>query len=222
MGCVESFAPAARQAVRLAAEESDRLGHCYLGCEHLLAGLAQQTDDAAGRALERHGLDIASVRAGLQGLVADGVLPPPGFAPGEQLARLGIDLGEVVERAERRFGADAVRRALDRAGADTGPPWGKSLIVRQAYWFAAREAGRDGAPAVGSTHLLLGVLIDARNDLDTPRCFRNPWQRRRRARLGLPQDGPSPVRRIVEERGISLTTLRKALQAELRNDAASR
>jgi Clp amino terminal domain, pathogenicity island component len=54
--------------------EAERWRHHYLGPEHLLLGLLSQGDipirhgdHAAGRLLRRHGLDLATVRAGSTG-----------------------------------------------------------------------------------------------------------------------------------------------------------
>src|SRR4029453_2788668 len=76
-------------ASALARMEARRLGHQYLGPEHLLVGLLAQGDNLAARVLAANGLDLDTVRAGIDRLVAQGVLPGPQPAAVELLASPG-------------------------------------------------------------------------------------------------------------------------------------
>ncbi|MGH3927496.1 MAG: Clp protease N-terminal domain-containing protein [Pseudonocardiaceae bacterium] len=213
----ERFTELARQVVPLALRESDRLGHNYIGCEHFLVGLAQQPGRGAARVLDVHRLDVHAVQRGLDRLVDQGILPPPRHTDKELLGGLGVDLDAVLHRMADSFGPDLVNQAVVRATGGGWTPWcGKAFEVKQALWFADKQAQALGQTSISPEHLLFGVLRDARNPVDKPRCFRNSWQRRRRARLGLPQRGPSPVRLIVEQQGLSLEMLCRAALAELR------
>ncbi len=51
------FTSTALGALRLAQENAARLGHSYVGCEHLLLGLASQEYSAAARSLQSSGVD---------------------------------------------------------------------------------------------------------------------------------------------------------------------
>jgi Clp amino terminal domain, pathogenicity island component len=57
--------------------ETSRLHHAYVGPEHLLLGLLRQGDNPAARVLVAHGLDLETVRAEIDRLIAQGVLPGP-------------------------------------------------------------------------------------------------------------------------------------------------
>jgi ATP-dependent Clp protease ATP-binding subunit ClpA len=57
--------------------EASRLHHPYVGPEHLLLGLLRQGDNPAARVLVAHGLDLETVRAEVNRLIAQGVLPGP-------------------------------------------------------------------------------------------------------------------------------------------------
>lgn len=88
----------ARLAIAAALEAALELGHNYLGCEHLLLGLAADGSTAAGALLAARGADAAAarraVRAALTGYThAREATPPPALA--EVLTRL--------ERLERRL-----------------------------------------------------------------------------------------------------------------------
>ena len=105
---LERFDGAALRVCDLACEEAERLRHDYLGPEHVLVGLATASDSGAGQFLQARGLGQDALRAGLDRLVADGVLPGPWRNQADLLRGLGIDIGEVRQAVERSFGPDAV------------------------------------------------------------------------------------------------------------------
>lgn len=45
----QGLSPRARHVIELAAEDSNRLGHCYVGTEHLLMGILREADRPRGR-----------------------------------------------------------------------------------------------------------------------------------------------------------------------------
>jgi ATP-dependent Clp protease ATP-binding subunit ClpC len=59
----------AGHASGLARMEARRLGHHYLGVEHLLLGLLLEGDNLAARVLVAHGLDLETVRAEVDRLI---------------------------------------------------------------------------------------------------------------------------------------------------------
>ncbi|GAA2760859.1 Clp protease N-terminal domain-containing protein [Actinopolymorpha rutila] len=217
---LDHWPPPARQVMELANQESDQMRHSYVGCEHILAALATYPAHATD-VLIRNGLDVASIRSELDRLVDEGVLPPPWRNDADLLRTLGVDLDAVRHNLEAAFGADAMERATRRASRRTG--WhglaGKPLLIKRAFQFAGEERRRLGHTQMTSEHILLGLLKDAQDPLQKPRCFNNPWARRRRTNLGLPHRGPSPVRRIVQARGASLSDLYQAVEAQLRATA---
>ena len=150
-------------------------------------------------------------------LVDQGILPPPWRNHAALLRGLGVDLSAVRHTMEESFGAEAVERATRQALRTTGwsPLCGKAHVFKQALYLAHQRRHTLGHTHTGPGHILVGVLDDAEHPLDKPRCFRNPWNRRRRANLGLPDRGPSPVRLIVQARGTTLTELRRAVVAQL-------
>ena len=65
------------RAVAAALEAAIELGHNYLGCEHLVLGLAAETDSVAGRVLRDLGAEPAAARKALPSILA-------GYAHGRQ------------------------------------------------------------------------------------------------------------------------------------------
>jgi ATP-dependent Clp protease ATP-binding subunit ClpA len=218
----ERYTPAARRVVELAEEEADRLGHNYLGPEHVLLGIVRDGDSPAARVLQTHGLDLAAARVEVGQLVDQGVLPRPERSDAELLRGLGIDLEAVRRQVEDTFGGEAVaaatwrvmRRPWWRGGAVGWTPLcGKALAAKGALHLAGVEADALGRHEVGPEHVLLGVLRDAaarRGDLRPSRRAKRTW-----AYLGLPESGASPVGRLVQGRGLTLEQLRGAVLAEL-------
>ena len=70
------FTSTALGAIRLAQENAVRLGHCYVGSEHLLLGLACQEYSLAARLLGEAGADSRSLRAAVVQLVGAGAPGP--------------------------------------------------------------------------------------------------------------------------------------------------
>lgn len=212
---LDHFAEPVRRILRVAELEADRLGHNYIGCEHVLAALALQPGTPTNRILVRHGLDIESIRSELDRLVEQGVLPRPWHNDADLLRGLGIDLDAVMRAARQTFGDAAVDNAARQVTRRTGwsPLCGKAILVKQALYYAGQQRRERNRPVIEAPDLLLGLLRDAEQPVDRPRCFNNPWRRRLRGRLGLPLRGPSPVRLVVEAAGTSLEVLQAATAA---------
>ncbi|GAB3206529.1 Clp protease N-terminal domain-containing protein [Marinactinospora thermotolerans] len=76
----ERFRIDARQAVKLAQDESRHAGHHHIGSEHLLLGLLAQEESTAARLLHDNGADIHRLRRQVAAL--------PSTPPRGPLARL--------------------------------------------------------------------------------------------------------------------------------------
>lgn len=100
------FSDAAGNALELAVGEATAMGHNYVGCEHLLIGLAAEPDGGAGKALREAGAQPRAVRqavaaalAGYAHLRAKLPAPPPGAAG--ILTAVKAELQPLIERIER-------------------------------------------------------------------------------------------------------------------------
>jgi ATP-dependent Clp protease ATP-binding subunit ClpA len=104
------FTGEARQVVVCAQEQARRLGHSFIGCEHLLYGLAA-AEGEAGAVLREQGVTPERVEAEFVRLI-----DPQSTAGGslfdaldrDALTTIGIDLDTVRERVEAAFGPDAL------------------------------------------------------------------------------------------------------------------
>jgi hypothetical protein len=99
------FSTSAGNALELAVNEAIALGHNYVGCEHLLIGLAVEPDGAAGKALRAAGADPKTVRravataiAGYAHLRANSASPA---AATGILTAVRAELQPLIQRIER-------------------------------------------------------------------------------------------------------------------------
>jgi ATP-dependent Clp protease ATP-binding subunit ClpA len=152
----ERFTDATRQVVVQAQANARRLGHNYIGCEHLLLA-AVATGEPASIILRDHGVTPERVEAELLRIIGLGSATPAdplGGLDREALAAIGIDLDVVRARIEAAFGPDALSRAVlahKRAATracrrSRRPAWGKGPVSRLMHHRRFRAARR-GTPA---------------------------------------------------------------------------
>jgi ATP-dependent Clp protease ATP-binding subunit ClpC len=93
----------ARRALATALEASIELGHNYLGCEHLVVGLAADASSAAGQALSAVGVDSAAVRRAIASAAA-GIMQVRQAEAAAEADKLDVVLNR-LEAIERRLSA---------------------------------------------------------------------------------------------------------------------
>ncbi|MFC5288408.1 Clp protease N-terminal domain-containing protein [Actinokineospora guangxiensis] len=69
-GATARFGVDAANALELTVVEATALGHNYVGCEHLLIGLAAEPDGAATTALRSVGLEVRAIRGAVSAALA--------------------------------------------------------------------------------------------------------------------------------------------------------
>ena len=112
--------PRAESALRLAQQEALKLGHNYVGCEHLLLGLVEEPEGIAGRALRVLGAEATAVRNEVLRQLASSALGHRGRLP-RRLARHWAEL-DPVERAR----IVESMQPMGRAGAHQGEAQGEA------------------------------------------------------------------------------------------------
>jgi ATP-dependent Clp protease ATP-binding subunit ClpA len=160
----ERFTDGARHIVVQAQNEARRLGHNYIGCEHLLLA-ATRADGAAGAALRDQGVTPERVEEQIVRMIGRGSADPLQGLDREALAAIGIDLDVVRARLEAAFGPDALDRAVlaHRRGAHParprrGPALGKGPVARLMHVRRSRRARR--AAFAGPVRLAARPLPD--------------------------------------------------------------
>ncbi len=103
-----NLTPRAKRVIELAVEEARRLGHNYIGTEHLLLGLVREGEGIAAGVLESLGVNLEKVRAQVVRVVSQGAMEPKRrgqpsrrkTSPTPVLDSLGIDLTAAARRGE--------------------------------------------------------------------------------------------------------------------------
>ena len=125
------------------AEQARRLGHSYVGTEHVLLALIRNRDGSATAVLRELGVSSDTVEVRLARWLGTS---KPKIDP-EALAALGIDLETVRERLEQTFGPGALER--------TPACLGICPRLKMALAYAVDHADGD---RVTDEHILHGML----------------------------------------------------------------
>jgi ATP-dependent Clp protease ATP-binding subunit ClpA len=137
------------------AQQSRTFGHDYVGTEHVLLALVEDSQTRAARALARLGLTRELVRRDIERIIGTCVDPRRRAIDPDALATLGIDLDEVTRRVEETFGPGALESAragaLDRTG---GVCRCIAPRLKKALELAAAEAGNG---PVQPEHVLISL-----------------------------------------------------------------
>jgi ATP-dependent Clp protease ATP-binding subunit ClpA len=173
-----------------AASVSRQFHHMYIGTEHVLLALAEDSGGAPARVLEQRGLSAAGIRAELVSMVGVGQRPA-GDLDGDALATLGIDLDEIRRKVEQEFGPGALERAAMSAGDEStiGNPY-RCIAPRlkRAFEIAAREAR--GCP-MSPSEVLIGLA--SVEDCLAARILRAHGITLDQLRTALGGDDPGPL-----------------------------
>lgn len=201
----ERLDPSARRIFERAQHEARQLDHRYIGTEHLLLTLASD-DPVTASVLAVRGIGPAEIRGEIVSIIGRG--QPEQRNPDVLLAALGIDLGEVRQRVEATFGADATSRAALATrprrrrwpgsrwwpGCDRGRPCNSALAGGNWFGFAPR----------------LKKVIEIAVDHSNPRLA-TPTD----LFLATLQEGKGVACQILERRNVNLTDLATSTRSHL-------
>ena len=68
----EKFSERARRVLSLAQEEAQRFNHNYIGTEHILLGLARESDGTAAKVLNGLSVELSKVRSAVEFVIGKG------------------------------------------------------------------------------------------------------------------------------------------------------
>src|SRR5215469_6624777 len=152
----ERFTDKARRVVVLAQEEARRLGHNYIGTEHVLLGLVREEDGYAARALDSLGVSLEAARDRVEadagrGSGQSGHIP---FTP-EAKRSLELSLREALQLGENYIDTEHILLGLVRDPSSPGarilaelggtPEAVRQRVLEVALPVSARQARRTAA-----------------------------------------------------------------------------
>jgi len=227
----ERFTGTARNVVVQAQADARRLGHNYIGCEHLLLASAA-ADEPAGAVLRDHGVTPERIEAAILRTVGRGPTADPlGGIDRQALASIGIDLDVVRARVDAAFGPDALTRTVPAACRSRRPVWGKGPLAELTRRRHRRRASRNAPLPAGPFRQRppLAGPVPGGHIPFTPRAKKTLELSLREAEalhdtcigvqhlalaLLAPKEGTVPV--IVSSLGVPATSLRAAILARCR------
>ncbi|MBU1672548.1 MAG: ATP-dependent Clp protease ATP-binding subunit [Actinobacteria bacterium] len=114
----QRFSDSARRVVVLAQEEARKLNHNYIGTEHLLLGLIQESDGVAAKALETFQVNLDAVRNQVVEVIGRGSSLPSGHIPFTPRAKkvLELSLREALQLGHNYIGTEHILLGLIREG----------------------------------------------------------------------------------------------------------
>ena len=156
----ERFTDRARRVVVLAQEEARKLGHNYIGTEHILLGLISEGEGVAAKALSSLDVSLEAVRAEVENTIGQGQQSSTGqhipFTPRakkvlEYSLREALQLGHAYIGTEHillgliREGEGVAAQVLVKLGADLNRV--RQQVIQLVSGFQGKETEAVGAPS---------------------------------------------------------------------------
>lgn len=151
------FTPKAKKVIELAMDEARRLGHNYIGTEHLLLGLIKEGEGVASHVLVNIGLDLNKVRTEVIKLLGSSTPGPASGAPG------GIATPGQKGTRSKTPALDSFGRDLSKAAKESklDPVVGRADEIERVIQILARRTKNNpvliGEAGVGKTAIVEGL-----------------------------------------------------------------
>lgn len=154
------FTPKAKKVIELAMDEARRLGHNYIGTEHLLLGLIKEGEGVASHVLMNVGLDLNKVRAEVIKLLGSSTPSGSGGGGGAQAPSQG---GGGTKTKTKTPALDAFGRDLSQLAREgkLDPVVDRENEIERVVQILARRTKNNpvllGEAGVGKTAIVEGL-----------------------------------------------------------------
>src|ERR687891_2007704 len=163
----ERFTDRARRVIELSLHEARRLGHDYIGTEHILLGLIRECEGVAAQVLVKLGADLSRVRQQVIQLLS-------GYAGGKEGATQGGGSTEAQPSGSLvldQFGRNLTQLARDKK---LDPVIGREKEIERVMQVLSRRTKNNpvliGEPGVGKSAIVAASILKpmlARGELQT-------------------------------------------------------
>jgi ATP-dependent Clp protease ATP-binding subunit ClpC len=145
------FTPKAKQVLEQAIKEAGQLSQNYIGPEHLLLGLTQDSEGVAAKILQNLGIDLTQVRTQVIRITGEAAAVPAGGVPRRENKRS-------QGKALVEFGTDLTQLATE---GKIDPVVGREQEIERVIQILGRRTKNNpvliGEPGVGKTALAEGL-----------------------------------------------------------------
>ncbi len=153
----QGLTPRAKRVIELAIGDAGRLGHSFVGTEHLLMGLLREGDCAGAKIIRSTGLDLnklyTDILSSFRSAQPAGAKPPVGSAAGRNPAPRRADT-KTLDQYSRDLTEMARKGQLD-------PVIGRDEEIRRVIQILSRRSKNNpvliGEPGVGKTAVAEGL-----------------------------------------------------------------
>ncbi len=146
------FSPRAEEALRLAQESAEEMGHGYVGSEHLLLGLMQEEEGIAHRVLTEFGLTEDMIRGIISRSVGTGITAAPsqGLTPrAKSVVELAVS--EAMRSGSGYIGTEHLLMGLLREGNNMGLRILRTVGVDPRKMYSSLAKKLNEAPKMSGT-----------------------------------------------------------------------
>ena len=142
------------QAIEKAASDAARLGHSYIGTEHLLLGILRQPDCGGARALAAAGLSVNDIYTDILAVFGTGSFKPRSQPPVQPKATVKHSETRILDQYSRDLTMLAASGSFD-------PVIGRDEEIRRSVQILSRRSKNNpvliGEPGVGKTAVAEGI-----------------------------------------------------------------
>jgi len=156
----DDFTPRTKRIMQMSVMNSARLGHNYIGTEHLLISLLSERDCYAVKFMNELGVDIQSVMNTLKSSLGDENVPPDVFADMQEQGHQNRGHKNTSTKTLDKFGRDLT--ALAKKG-EIDPVIGRHQEIERVIQILSRRTKNNpvliGEPGVGKTSVAEGLAL---------------------------------------------------------------
>ena len=148
----QGLTPRAKRVVELAMADASRLGHNYVGTEHLLMGILREYDSAAAKIIVSAGADLNRLYTDIMNIFSSADYRQPTAAGGEKISKRSET--KTLDQFSRDLTDSASKGGLD-------PVIGRDKEIQRVVQILSRRSKNNpvliGEPGVGKTAIAEGL-----------------------------------------------------------------